>query len=123
MTAIVDTHILLWALSDPDRLSAEHREFLEDPRNEILVSSVSIAEIAIKESIGKLTIEGDLMEDVEAAGFTLTPFRAEEAARLRDLPFHHRDPFDRMLIVQAIERGVPIVTADSVFYRYSCELV
>jgi PIN domain nuclease of toxin-antitoxin system len=123
MTAIVDTHILLWALSDPDRLSAEHLEFLEDPRNEILVSSVSIAEIAIKESIGKLSVEGDLMDDIEAAGFTFTPFRAEEAVRLRDLPFHHRDPFDRMLIVQALDREVPIVTADEVFGRYSCTLL
>jgi PIN domain nuclease of toxin-antitoxin system len=131
MTVILDTHILLWALSDSEKLARAHLEVIEDPTNSVLVSSVSIAEIAIKSSIGKLELEESLyrnnlsgfLELIRDSGFEFVDYGAEDAALLNALPWHHRDPFDRMLIGQAINRGYQIATADSAFRLYSVHTV
>ena len=113
MRLLLDTHVLLWSLTEPQKLSALARRALEDPRNEVFVSPVSVWEIAIKRALGKLTAPDILETDVMEQGFTplsLTFFHAEQAGKL---PQHHRDPFDRMLVAQAQAEGLVLVTRDT----------
>ncbi len=98
-------------------------EHLEDLSNTLFVSSVSIAEIAIKASIGKLKADFELLETITRSGFEFLDFRAEEAALLKDLPLHHKDPFDRMLIAQGAATGIPIMTDDPKFRMYECRVI
>lgn len=123
MKFIVDTHILLWSLENPNRLSLTQVQAIENPANTILVSAASIAEIAIKCSIGKLQIKGDLLSAISNSGFEILDYTGEEAILLEDLPFHHRDPFDRMIITQAMHRRYHIMTNDSVFASYPCSVL
>ena len=96
---------------------------VESLANIVYVSSISVAEIMIKTSIGKLDADFDPNEQIDKAGFTPLDFTGRDAARLKDLPFHHRDPFDRMLIAQSLETGIPILTQDASFARYDCSLL
>lgn len=123
MKIIIDTHIFLWALADPRRISKEKLAEIERQANIVYVSSISIAEISIKASIGKLDISFDPVEMVEQCGFESLDFRSEDALLLQDMPFHHKDPFDRMLIAQSIENKYPIVTDDPKFRAYGCKLI
>ena len=123
MKVIVDTHLFLWALADPKRIGREQLAELETQANIVHVSSISIAEMMIKASLGKLDVPFDPVEMVEACGFEPLDFRGEDALILRDLPFHHRDPFDRMLIAQSIANQYPIVTDDGKFRAYDCRLI
>lgn len=123
MNIIIDTHIFLWALSDPSRLNVKHTLELETPANTIWLSSISVTEIMIKASIGKLTIDFDPVSIAEKSGFELLDFSASDALLLKDLPFHHKDPFDRMVISQSLSRGYKIMTEDSKFLRYDCKLL
>jgi PIN domain nuclease of toxin-antitoxin system len=95
---------------------------VESLANTVYVSAISIAEIAIKASIGKLTFDFDPCEQVARAGFELLDFTGRDALRLKSLPFHHRDPFDRMLISQSLETGFPILTQDTAFRSYDCRI-
>lgn len=95
MQFIVDTRILLWSLENPNRLSLTQVQAIENPANTVLVSAASIAEIAIKCSIGKLQIKGDLLSAISNSGFEILDYTGEEAILLEDLPFHHRDPNDQ----------------------------
>src|SRR3954464_6378048 len=106
---LVDTHALLWWLTDDPALSAAARAAIADPENEPAVSAASIWEIAIKRSIGKLSAPDDLPKTIIAEGFTMLPIDAEHAWRVRELPLHHRDPFDRLLIAQALAQRIPVV--------------
>jgi len=119
---IIDTHIFLWAVAEPDRIGLSRRGELETPANNVYVSAVSIAEIMIKASLGKLVVNFDPVEIALASGFLLLEFGAQDAMPLKDLPFHHRDPFDRMLIAQAITRGHHLMTDDQAFSAYNCKL-
>lgn len=115
---LLDTHVLLWANESPERLSAEAVAALEDPANDLLVSSVSVAEIEIKRRLGKLAMEHDceaLRSHLGAAWLDLT---AAHAMRLRALPGLHADPFDRLLIAQAITEECKLVTADAKVLAY-----
>ena len=123
MRLLLDTHILLHALAEPERLTRERSELIVDPANVVFVSAVSIAEIAIKISIGKLSVEVDLLSAVVAAGFQWLDFSAREALRLAALPFHHRDPFDRMLVVQSQVNDLTLVTDDSKLADYDCRIL
>lgn len=123
MTFLLDTHILLWALAAPERISDDRRSAVEDPTNIPLVSSISITEIVIKQSLGKLRVKSDLLVAAGDAGFDLIAYKPEEAALLGQLPYHHKDPFDRMLIAQAIYNSYPIMTSDSFFSEYDCTLL
>jgi PIN domain nuclease of toxin-antitoxin system len=116
---LLDTHALVWALEGSTRLSKAARRAIEDPRNEILVSAVSAWEIAIKSAMGRLDVPEDLISAIERAGFTPRPLGFFEAERLRRLPDHHRDPFDRMLIAHAMEEQCTIVTKDPLIARYA----
>ncbi len=123
MKIILDTHIFLWALSEPDRLTEKHRFEIETLSNIIYVSSISIAEIMIKSSIGKLEVNFDPAEMAKESGFELLDFTAADATILKDLTFHHRDPFDRMLISQGVANKMKIMTVDKKFNLYDCRLV
>ena len=120
MKLLLDTHIFLWALSEPNRLSQKQVIAMEDPTNTVYVSSISITEIAIKASLGKLELVFDPLDAAEKSGFEMLDFSAKDALILKDLPFHHRDPFDRMLITQAISRKLMIATQDSIIDQYDC---
>lgn len=123
MKILVDTHIFLWALAEPEKLSKKQRDEIESPANIVYVSSVSIAEIMIKASLGKLSIEFDPVREAETCGFELLDFSAKSALILGTLPFHHRDPFDRMLIAQSLSEKIPIMTGDSKIKLYDCRTV
>ena len=123
MNIIIDTHIFLWALSNPSRLNKQHLAELETPANTIWLSSVSVTEIMIKASIGKLICDFDVVEIAEKSGFELLDYSARDALSLKELPFHHKDPFDRMLISQCLSRGYRIMSEDSKFLSYECKLV
>ncbi|NNC12904.1 type II toxin-antitoxin system VapC family toxin [Planctomonas sp. JC2975] len=123
MRALLDTHILLWWLSDDSRLSATHRAIIGDTGNELLVSSVTVAEIAIKSSLGKLTSPDDLVSVLDAQGFRSLPLTADHADALRTLPWHHRDPFDRMLVAQSAVERVPFLSADARITQYGIDLI
>jgi PIN domain nuclease of toxin-antitoxin system len=120
---LVDTHIFLWALADPSRLGGKYRALLESRANEVFVSAVSVTELSIKHSIGKIEISFDVMEAIETVGFEPLDFSCEDALLLKELPFHHRDPFDRMLVAQAKRRGLALMTADEKLKLYDCALI
>ncbi|WP_353662865.1 type II toxin-antitoxin system VapC family toxin [Hydrogenimonas sp. SS33] len=122
MKVLLDTHIFLWAVAEPEKLSKRQVEFLERPSNILYVSAVTIAEIMIKNSIGKLQIAFDPVEIAKESGFELLEFSAEDARILGEFPYHHRDPFDRMLIAQAMQRNLPIMSDDGKFASYDCKL-
>lgn len=123
MTFIVDTHILLWALAEPERLGDKRVRLIEDPTNTAYVSAVSIVEVAIKSSIGKIVIDEDLFTAAKDAGFDFLDFSAQAAMGVKALPLHHKDPFDRMLIAQSRETGFPLLTDDRKFSLYDCALL
>lgn len=112
MRGLVDTHVLLWWLADDKRLSRAHRATIADPDNELFVSAITVAEVAIKASLGKLQAPAGLDQVAQEAGFRELPFTAAHAEALRELPWHHRDLFDRMLIAQAIVEQLEVLTND-----------
>jgi PIN domain nuclease of toxin-antitoxin system len=119
---LVDTHAVLWWLSDDAALSVAAREALADPANEPLVSAASVWEIAIKRALGKLTAPDDLPDLIDGEGFSWLPITPRHAWQVRELPAHHRDPFDRLLIAQAMTEQLPIITADKRFDDYAVEI-
>jgi len=120
---LIDTHIFLWMLSCPEKLNKKRRYELESRSNEIFLSAMSIAELMIKHSIGKLHIDFDLIEMAEKTGLEIMPFSGVEAVLLGQLPLHHRDPFDRMIIAQSLVNGMPIMSDDPKFRTYDCRVV
>ena len=123
MKIILDTHIFLWALSDPGKISPDNLLEIKTPANTIYVSSISIAEMMIKSSLNKLVITFNPIEMVEKSGFELLNFSARDAVLLKEMPFHHKDPFDRMLIAQSIANKYHIMSNDSRFKLYDCRLI
>ena len=122
MRFLLDTHLLLWTLTTPDRLDARTRNLVEDPANEVMFSAASIWEIAIKSALGRRDFAMRPEAVTQAAritGFTELPVLADVAARVADLPLHHRDPFDRLLVAQAMDEPVRLYTADPLLPRYS----
>ncbi len=119
---MIDTHIFLWAISEPNKIDMHQRVELETAANTIYVSSISVVELMIKSSIGKLQVNFDPVEIAEQSGFELLDFSARDAMPLKGMPFHHKDPFDRMLIAQSIARGIPMMTNDKKFSLYDCKV-
>lgn len=126
MRILIDTHILLWALLEPARLTGVHQALLESPEHEIFFSATSIWEIAIKRALHRPDFDAE-PEIIRAAGlatgFRELPISGLHAAAVRHLPDHHRDPFDRLLIAQAKTEPMRLMSTDSVIGRYSVELL
>ncbi|CDX53369.1 PilT protein domain protein [Mesorhizobium plurifarium] len=118
---LVDTHILLWVLNADSRLSGHHRGIFLAGKD-VTVSAISVAEIAIKKSLGKITLTGNIVDILQSNGIPILGVNELHAARLEHLPFHHRDPFDRLLIAQAQIEGLTLVTVDRHFSAYDVAL-
>jgi len=119
MRLLLDTHALLWALSTPTRLPSAVVMALRDPAHEIYVSSASVWEISIKVELGKIAADVDeVVQHVREVAFHELPITFLHSIRVRSIPAHHRDPFDRLLIAQALEDGLTIVTRDTAFAAY-----
>ena len=119
MRLLLDTHVLLWWLSDDRKLAASGRQIIANPNNDVFVSSASVWEISIKTALGRLEIELDDLENAIALnGFRSLPIGFRHAITAGRLPAVHRDPFDRMLVAQASVEELRIVSHDRVFERY-----
>ena len=115
---LLDTHIFLWWLSDSKRLEDKIYDIISDTDNEIYISCATIWEIAIKEALGKLKIDVNMSEIIQACGFIELKISASCAYSTKKLPLIHKDPFDRMLISQAIEKDLTLISADSYINKY-----
>lgn len=122
MRLLLDTHVLLWWLAD-HALSEDARAAIADPISEVAVSAASTWEISIKKALGKLTAPDDLEERLRLGGFTPLPIRIDHATAAGELPRHHDDPFDRMLIAQAKIEGLTLVTRDGRLSGYDVALL
>ena len=118
MNLSLDTHVLLWSLSSPQRLSKVARDAIEDPSNIVFVSAAVAWEIEIKSAIGKLRAPSDLATQLSAANFQELGITIAHALALRQLPNLHRDPFDRIMLAQARAAGLTFVTADPAILQY-----
>lgn len=122
MNLLLDTHALLWWLAD-EPLSERARAEIADPGNAVAVSAASIWEVALKRALGKVTAPDGLALAVEETGFDLLAITAQHAEAAGELPPHHRDPFDRMLIAQAGIEGLVVVTRDAAFEPYDVSML
>ena len=127
MKVLVDTHAILWWLAGDERLSKRARKILEDPENKRWVSIASLWEIAIKMSSGRLPAEGLTLGTIagllKAQQFAILPVRLEDLLRLELLPWLHRDPFDRLIVAQALEEGISLLTADGDMSHYPVQTI
>lgn len=118
MRYLLDTHVILWWLTEPKKIHAKAQKIIRDRANEVLVSSVSFWEMAIKKSIGRLTLPHNLLETVALEGFEILPIMPEECIGVADLPMLHADPFDRLLVIQAKLYDLVIITRDEKIPEY-----
>jgi PIN domain nuclease of toxin-antitoxin system len=122
MRVLLDTHTLLWFLLQDPRLSTAAEMLISDPATDVEISPASYWEIAIKIAIGKYSLPSPYQPFIEtqlaANDIRVLHIEPKHTAQLINMPFHHRDPFDRLLIAQALSEGLPIVTADAQFDRY-----
>ena len=123
MNLLLDTCVLLWWFDDPDLLSKEASTAIKEPDNRIIVSVVSVWEIAIKEALGKLSSPDNLKEMIADAEFELMPIDYEHAWYVKDLPPHHKDPFDRLLVAQTTVENLMLVTRDSWLNAYNVPIL
>lgn len=122
MRHLLDAHSLIWALDDPSKLGSRARAVLEEPTNELVISVGTIWELSIKAGLQKLSLSLPYRQWIERAVadlcLTVSPITLEVTERQMALPFHHRDPFDRLLVAQCLQERIPIVSADAVFDAY-----
>ena len=118
MRLLLDTRLLLWWLEDSPALSARARELIRDPENTVFVSAVSLWEIWLKQSLGKLRLPADFMDKLAAEAFESLPLTASQTRHVSLLPWRHRDPFDRMLVAQAQVEKLVLLTADDALTAY-----
>lgn len=121
MKIILDTHLLLWAAGDPDRLSLETQRLLNDQNNELFFSAASLWELSIKKSLGRDDFKVDvrlLRRGLLDNGYSALSISSEHAIAIDSLPPIHKDPFDRILVAQAIVEGVTLLTADALVAKY-----
>lgn len=125
MRVLLDTHIALWAILGSEKLPSRARVIIEDPENEIFVSAVSALEIALKRAGGRVgpgvpqTTGSAAVLEFERAGYVLLPITPQEAGAVEALPMHHADPFDRLLVAQALIGPYRLLTHDRKIARYS----
>lgn len=122
MRFLLDTHAFLWFINDDPSLTPLAKALIAEPSNEILLSVASAWEIAIKAGLGKLTLPSPLLEflrtELTTNSIQLLPISLEHATCVSNLPSHHRDPFDRLIICQAMVESLPIISADAAFDGY-----
>ena len=119
MKLLIDTHILLWWLNDDEKLPEKAKQLIQQPENEVYVSHISLWEIQIKIKIGKLHADLEaIIKQLPANNFVELPSRTSHIITLSRLPLHHQDPFDRMLIAQAISEPLHLMTCDKNIARY-----
>lgn len=123
MNLLLDTHVLIWCLDDNPKLSPKVRSTIADDATSVFISSAVVWEMCIKESIGKLRIPENLEEVLEENYFEMLPITIKHALILRNLPEHHKDPFDRILVAQAVAEDLTLVTRDRVISRYDVRLL
>ena len=124
MNLLLDTHAFLWAIDNNPQLSQKARESIIDGNNIVFVSAATAWEIAIKKSIGKLRIpNGDYLEELKLHRFTPLDITTEHALMVENLPPHHKDPFDRMLIAQAQVEKLTLVTGDAKIQAYNIPII
>jgi PIN domain nuclease of toxin-antitoxin system len=127
MRFLIDTHCWLWAVRTPDRLSPKAIEMIESADNKIVLSVISTLEIAIKASIGKLHLPEPahdfVYSQMAALSMTSLPLYLSHSLRVAELPLHHRDPFDRLLVAQAQIERIPLMTADEALAAYDVEII
>lgn len=126
VTVLLDTHVVLWALAAPERLRSR-RELVADPATRRLLSAVVTWEVAIKSGLGRLDLPTSprawaarAVEDLRLEPVPITP---ADTLAVADLPLHHRDPFDRLLVAQARERSIPLLTADPALRAYDVDVL
>jgi PIN domain nuclease of toxin-antitoxin system len=124
---LLDTHIFLWAINESERLSAQAAEAIRNPANEALVSIASAWEIAIKVSIGKFAMPSPLAPYLQGQlarhNLRVLPIEFSHLQVLEKLPLHHRDPFDRLLVAQAIDEDATLITVDAQLRRYKLKTI
>jgi PIN domain nuclease of toxin-antitoxin system len=127
MRSVLDTHTFLWFVGGDARLSTAARQAIEDLDNEIVISTASLWEIAIKVKLGKLDLaapyEQFIPVELQRQRISVLPIEVAHLSVVARLPLHHRDPFDRLIIAQALTEGMPVITADDVFGVYSVQCV
>jgi PIN domain nuclease of toxin-antitoxin system len=125
VSVLLDTQTFLWWVSDDDRLTRRARRTIT--AESCFVSAASCWEMAIKASLGKLEVPRPLarflQEQIEVNGFSLLPISLAHTSAVADLPFHHRDPFDRLIAAQATEEEIAVVTSDAIFTRYGVKRI
>jgi PIN domain nuclease of toxin-antitoxin system len=121
---LIDTSVLIFAALEPSRLTKNAFSILADSENTPEFSTVSIAEIALKNATGKLIFSSiDLQHALDDLKIRVLPFTADHAFRLFVLPLHHRDPFDRQIIAQSLQEKIPLMSSDRKFSLYGCEIL
>ncbi len=121
MKALLDTHSFLWFIAGDEKLSEHAKLLIEDEENELMMSIASVWEMAIKTSLGKLTLAqpfDKLPAHIEQNRISILPITVEHTIRVAKLPFHHRDPFDRLIMAQALVEKLPIIGIDATFDSY-----
>jgi PIN domain nuclease of toxin-antitoxin system len=125
MRVLIDTHVLIWWTGDINQLSPLVRDMLADPQTEPVLSIASIWEMQIKISLDKLSLQIDLPtlveNEMDRNSFVLLPIELKHIYRLNDLPLHHKDPFDRLLISQSVMETMPIISIDEKFDAYGVQ--
>jgi len=123
MNLLLDTHVLLWWLDDHPDLSPRAKSVIADGNNLVFVSAAVIWEIRIKQALGKLEVPANFRKVLDQQGFELLDITVDHAYAVGDLPSHHRDPFDRMLVAQAKLEGLTLVTHDLRLKKYKITLI
>jgi PIN domain nuclease of toxin-antitoxin system len=127
MKVLLDTHAFLWLITDEDRLSENARQTFLNTENSLFFSAASLWEICIKKSLGKISLKGGwfqtIKEEMAINTIQWLPIEMTHCAEVTELPFHHRDPFDRMLIAQAIVEEMKLLSRDSRLSDYAIELI
>ena len=118
MIVLIDAHALLWWANDDAKLSEPARRTIADPTNAVLVSAATIWEIEIKRVAGRLDAPETILDEAERSGFDVIPLTGADAVAAANLPDHHRDPFDRLLIAQALRLDAIVISRDRAFASY-----
>jgi PIN domain nuclease of toxin-antitoxin system len=123
MRLLLDTHVVLWTLEEPERIADETLRRMVEPSTRLLVSAATVWEVSIKHASGKLPLGDDLLEQLDAMGMEALPVTLAHGLAAGALPPHHGDPFDRMLVAQALLEALTLVTTDAELARYDVPIL